>query len=415
MGILSGACLFLVHADSLDMKTKFVGLGSFEAGQVVKGEPMGSDNSTEKIWYQRVYMDLGFNAVVDQRNEFYLVGESMVHYSWTQNKDFLDNDKPQYLFYPDHVEGTHTFGNLDHPYLKIGFGVFPFKYNPDVRNLGEYLYRTGTYPPVMSSQFDFPLARLTGFRLSSQPIDSLHLCAMLTTESRVLPLQDYGVSILGDYTFLNAITVGAGVFWSHLLSVNGNFTTPTVNNQAPIDSANPDTVYYSFQATKLMGRLAIDPKAFFSSHLFGDNDLRLYSEVAILGLKDFPLYYKELWRRIPVMVGFNLPTFRILDVLAVECEWYKWNYPNSYTDYIWNSQVPQPDIVSPNYDPFQNEFKWSFYAKKYVGKNFFFVGQIAYDHMQLESNVFQQGGAYFGDAMHKHGDWAWLLKCAFTI
>ena len=387
-------------------------MGSLESGQVVSGEPGGTDMHLEKVWYQRSYAHLGFLATVGERTNLAVVGEAMVRYAWAQTKDALDNDKPQYLFYPHHVEGSYSFGNIERPFLTIGFGIFPFKYNPDVRNLGEYLFRTGTYPPVMSSQFDFPWARMTGFKLSSAPIDSLHLCAMLTMESEVIPLKDFGVSLLGDYTICKSITIGAGVFLSHYFSVNEDLTTPKNNNMAPIDSTNPDTVYYTYRGTKLMGRIAFDPKSFLPWHCFGTNDLRLYSEVAVIGIKNFPLYYKELYRRIPVMVGFNLPAFRILDVFAVELEWYKWNYPNSYTQYVYNSQIPKPDEVD-GYDSKQNELKWSCYAKKRFGKTFSLIGQIAFDHMRLESNVFVQGQAYFGDAMHKHGDWAWALKTQF--
>jgi hypothetical protein len=291
-------------------KTKLVGMGSIEGGQVVKGESQGSDMTMEKVWYQRVYMHLGFTTIVNERTRISVVGEAMVHYAWTQSKDLLDNLRPQYLFYPHDVEGTYSLGDMERPFLTLGFGVFPFKYNPDVRNLGEYLYRTGTYPPTMSNTFDFPLARLTGFRLMSTPIESLHLCAMLTTESQVLPLQDWGVSALGDYTLARSITIGGGVFFSHLLSVNEHYTTPQTNiNLAPMDSVNKDSIYYTFRGLKLMGRIAFDPKAFIPARIFGDNDLRLYSEVAAIGLKDYPSYYKELWRRVPVMVGFNVPTF----------------------------------------------------------------------------------------------------------
>ena len=34
-------------------------------------------------------------------------------------------------------------------YVELGF--FPYKYNPDARNLGEYLYRSGTYPGVVQT------------------------------------------------------------------------------------------------------------------------------------------------------------------------------------------------------------------------------------------------------------------------
>jgi hypothetical protein len=404
------------HADAtevLGIKTKLVGMGSLEAGQVVKGEPRGGVNSLEKIWYQRAYMHIGFNAVINERTKLSIIGESMVHYSWTESKDITDNLRPIYSFYPHDVEGTYSFGNIERPYLTLGFGIFPFKYNPDVRNLGEYLYRTGTYPPTMSSTFDFPLARLTGFKVSSTPIDSLHLCAMLTSESEVIPLQDWGVSFLADYTILKAFTFGTGIFWSHLISVNEYNTTPKTSTNLDADSA-----YYTFRGTKLMGRIVFDPKAFIPARIFGDNDLRLYSEVAAIGLKDYPPYYKELWRRVPIMVGFNVPAFKVLDVFSVELEWYKWNYPNSYTANIWQNQVPQPDLPynydPQQYDPRQNELKWSFYAKKRLG-NFSLIGQVAFDHTRLECNGFQNGGTYYGDAMHIHGDWAWMLKTQFDF
>ncbi len=411
------ASLSLSHAleNNVGLKTKLVGMGSIEAGQVVQGESQGSDMALQKEWYQRLYMDLGFDGSIGTTFDFCFVGEALVHYSWTQSKDFLADNVLQYLFYPHHMEGSYSLRWNENPVLRIGIGVFPFKYNPDVRNLGEYLYRTGTYPPVISNEFDFPLARLTGLRLSSTPIDSLNINFLFTTESQVLPLGDYGLSLLGEYTIGKAFTIGAGVYFSHLFSVNGNNTTPQKpSNLAPVDSLTNDSIYYSFQGTKVMARIAFDPKVLLPFHVFGKNDLRLYSEAAIIGLKDYPVYYNELWRRIPVMVGFDLPAFRTMDVLSIELEWYKWNWPNSYTNSLFNGQVPEPDVV-PGYNSKQNEFKWSVYAKKHLGKTFSIIGQVAYDHLQLESNAFMQFGSYFGDAMHKHGDWAWVLKTQFEF
>ena len=414
--ITTGLC----PADNADsnsgIQTKLIGMGSIEAGQVVRGESQGGDMTLNRVWYQRTYMHLGFNAKINDRTDFTFVGEAMVHYSWTQTKDFLNDDVLQYLFYPHDVEGIFYFGAKEKPLLRIGVGIFPFKYNPDVRNLGEYLYRTGTYPPVIASEFDFPLARLTGLRLSSTPIDSLNLDVLVTSESQVLPLNDWGVSVLGDYTFAKAFTIGAGVFFSHLLSVYDSCTTPKKppDNLVPLDSTNGDTIYYTFKGTKVMARLGFDPKVFIPLEIFGTNDLRVYSELTVIGIKNYPKYYKELWRRIPVMVGFDFPTFKILDVLALELEWYKWNWPDSYTNGLFNEQIPTPDKVL-GYDPKQNEFKWSVYARKHLNKTFSIIGQVAYDHIRLESNSFINFGAYFGDAMHKHGDWAWILKTQFDF
>lgn len=33
-------------------------------------------------------------------------------------------------------------------------GYFPYKFNPDATNLGEFLFRTGTYPLYLISNFN---------------------------------------------------------------------------------------------------------------------------------------------------------------------------------------------------------------------------------------------------------------------
>lgn len=408
---------FANTTDSSEIKTRLIGMGSMEAGQVVQGENQGSEQQLRHAWYQKNYMRLGFGAAIDERTSVIFEGEGTVQYSWSQNPTYPNDLQPLYRFYPYHMEGSYTLGPLERPFLTIGMGIFPFKYDPDVRNLGEYLFRTGTYPPTMFNQFDYPYARLTGLKLSSTPIDSLNLNALFTSESQVLPFCDWGISVIGDYTFAKAFTIGAGVFFSHLISTNENYTTPKLNdNLAPLDSTKGDSVYYTFRGAKLMGRLSFDPKAFIPLGIFGKNDLRLYSEVALIGIKDYPKYYNELWRRIPIMAGFDFPTFRLLDVLAIELEWYKWNFPNSYTNALFTgNQEPRPDNLVPGFDPKQNELKWSLYAQKRLAQRFSVIGQAAYDHFRLEANTFIQSDAYMGDAMHDHGDWAWFLKCAFDL
>jgi hypothetical protein len=194
-----------------------------------------------------------------------IIGESKVTYSWRIQQEFYDDLVPKYYFYPHHMEGSYSFGDPDRPFLRLGAGIFPYKYNPDVRNLGEYLFRTGTYPGFMISEFDFPLTRMTGFRASVHPLEDLNLDVMLINDPIQLPpLGDWGIAVLGDYTVLKAVTIGGGVFFSHLLSVCEEYTTPRYStNVSYIDSVNNDTTFYSFRGTKVMGRLTFDPKAFF--------------------------------------------------------------------------------------------------------------------------------------------------------
>jgi len=51
--------------------------------------------------------------------------------------------------------------------LSLSAGIFPFKYNPDVRNLGEYLFRGPVSPGFLITAFDFQYATLSGFNLNS--------------------------------------------------------------------------------------------------------------------------------------------------------------------------------------------------------------------------------------------------------
>ena len=159
-----GVFLFtgFLNASPIDsIKTNFVGRGVFEAGQFVKAESKGTSIPLNKTWYERVYLQVGFVSEVNKRTNLYFIGESQTRYSYFQTKDFLDDDRPFVFFYPHWAEISYSFGAIERPWLRMGAGVFPFKYNPDVRNLGEYLFRTGSYPPIMMSTFDFPLARLT--------------------------------------------------------------------------------------------------------------------------------------------------------------------------------------------------------------------------------------------------------------
>jgi hypothetical protein len=422
---------FLNAAPIDSIKTNFVGRGVFEAGQFVKAESKGTSIPLNKTWYERVYLQVGFVSEINKRTNLYFIGESQTRYSYFQTKDFLDDDRPFVFFYPHWAEISYSFGAIERPWLRLGAGVFPFKYNPDVRDLGEYLFRTGSYPPIMMSPFDFPLARLTGFRASSitsplsyllnnsNAIDSLDLIGIMNTESQFIPLQDYSLSFLGDYTLFHSITLGGGACLSHLWSTNEEYTTPQNNFNKVVDTTTGDTISYTFKATKIMGRVSFDPKPLLGLvmpvDIFGKNDLRFYSEAAVLSLKNYPIYYAERWRRIPFMIGFNFPTFKQLDVLSGELEWYKWNYANSYTDYLFQNLVPRPDDLKPDYDYKENILKWSLYAKRRIGNHFSIIGQVAFDHLRLEQNVYSQQAIYNGEAMHKHGDWAWICKIDYYL
>ncbi len=89
-----------------------------------------------------------------------------------------------------------------------------------------------------------------------------------------------------------------------------------------------------------MARASFDIKGIFPMDFLGEEDLKIYGELAILGLKDYPGHYNDFSKRIPMMLGFNLPFFGLLnlflprftklDVLKLELEYQGTDVPKGH-------------------------------------------------------------------------------------
>ena len=86
------------------------------------------------------------------------------------------------------------------------------------------------------------------------------------------------------------------------------------------DSSGYDSVYREatmpFKGVKLMARAQIDFRKLFKleGDFWGANDLRLYGEAAVLGVKSYPANsegrgYTDIRDRVPVMAGLTMPTY----------------------------------------------------------------------------------------------------------
>jgi hypothetical protein len=351
------------------------------------------------------------------------------------------NHRLNSTFTVDRACGTYFLGDVGSPLFAVSFGRFPFKYNADVRNLGEYLFRSGTYPAYLINNFDLPFARLTGFKLSSTLLSMVHQDLLLTFETDVPPYYDASLTYIGSCSLGNFLNVGAGVQLAHLISVDKNQTTPEViqGSSSPTTRnlyiSNGDTGHYTFRGTKLLARLSFNPIAcinsLFSTNLdfFGPEDCKLYAEAAVLGLEKYPSNdsiptgattynggkniwgYDTLKNKVPVVFGFNVPTLKALNVLAVEVEWYGCTYPNNYYNEL--GVGPGQSYPIPDYDPYFNynndNWKWSVYAKKmFAHDNFGVVVQVARDHIRTETIVDE--GADLEQALRSPKHLWWMAK-----
>jgi hypothetical protein len=355
-----------------DLQNRMSMFFALDEGQAVRA--MNSSGGTwvqdNRTWQERMYFHLTNDLTYLERIRLILSMECQLTFSYLQLSSFPSTLAPLFAFYPNDMEISYTFGNLQSPWLQIAAGYFPYKYNPDVKHLGEYLLRSSAYPTFIVSNFEFPMTRELGLHLSgvvgNPAIDQARWDLMLTSETHAWPLQDGTISAVVSNNLFNVLDIGAGVSFQRFFAVDDSLTTPHNRPQSRYFNENGDTSYYTFKATKLMGRATINPLRFvpkfkipvpwvFGTHpFFGDNDLKIYGEAAVLGYQDYVAYVKEdttgqgtgqaprwlrapkvpvnlvgqyydsLPDRIPYMVGINLPTTPLISYGVLPLLLTKW-------------------------------------------------------------------------------------------
>jgi hypothetical protein len=336
---------------------------------------------------------------------------------------------PKFGLGPVQAEYAYHFGNPESPLVDLQLGIFQYKYNPDASNLGEYLLRSGTYPGYLVTggfnMINSASYQLQGAGLTLNLLDkTLKTSLLMPFESQFAPMHSVSPTLVTTFTSIPGLELGAGVALNHFFAAKPSAETPAVRIsgsvpeyqnhpnayvvevqkvKVPVDAANPtgpqrDSVVnvirdttrnYTFQGTKLMGRISLDPKVWFGlGESMSPPDLRVFTEMAVLGVKDHPFYYPAIKNRIPVMFGMNLPTFRLIDLLSVQGEYYNSLWTNNI-DAVFEQQLPIPyhQDYDPKYGPEtqasqadRGKWHWSVLGKKELAKGASVYLQVANDH-----------------------------------
>ena len=466
--------------DKLPAKLNFSGFASLQEGQIVSGGGGEGYHSkpnavTDHVWIQELYTGVNVQALFDNLPIETNIGiELRVGNEYPRYYPDLGKSRRLYFYpYLSRADLRAAFGDEQYPFLSVGLGYFPFKYNKEVRNLGEYLFRSGTYPQYLITEFDFPMNRLVGLHLSGNVNEYLNWNVLATTNIEWTALGDFNLSaIVSGKPSIPFIEVGAGVSFTSLFSVNDDFTSPKVPASSYLDG-NGDTLHYTFAGTKLMGRATLNPQAFFSENrTLSPNDLKLYAEVAVLGVKNYPVSidtftrYDDVAGRIPFMFGFNWPThplmswpavgafifsdaanristktfigsgtglitgfafwlldkkFKIrtgLDILSLEVEYFKNQYPNDMSPIVYDNQpIPLSSLRnmknSSNMNYHKDDWKVSLYGKKTIKDHFHITFQFARDHMRWYKMDF--GEMDWRETLRSPEDWAWTIKLGYSL
>jgi len=392
-------------AGESDVQVTPSGFAYYQVGQIVRQSP--KDVGLKKPFDQHFNGRLTLDALIKDRLRIIVGGEAELGLN-------VNDEKKKISFIFKEAQGCYSFGDPANSFLQITAGYFPFKYNPESRNMGEYLYRTGTYPGFVITDFDNAKARLMGFKLSSNLFNGLQLHALFTSEYNVNPFFDYSLSFLASYKLpLPVFEVGAGVIFERLIPIVKDRTTVPTNyildkeNNFVIEDG--DTLRYTMKGTKLMARLTLDPKQLLPfKDIFGPDDAKVYGEFAILGTRNYGTYYDDIGERIPFMIGFNIPCFKIMDVVSFEWEYYP-------SDTLYKLDIPTSGNPYPNQMPVdikKSDRKWSFYAKKTLTKGFSLIGLVGRDHYRSVD----AGGNYDPiERMNAKGDWHYKFRIMFSF
>lgn len=341
-------------------------------------------------------------------------------------------------FYIREGQGVYSFIKNESMSLDMAFGYMPYKYNDEVRNLGEFLFRSGTYPLFLLGSFDRPFARLTGLRTSLDFGDDnlrFKFDVLGLMEREIRPINDLSLAVIAKVKAMKMVELGAGIDFARCVPMDIRMDEPETDKNRYLvynkDSTRIDTGYYSFRGTKMMAHATIDPfgmvrnQESLLNEIVGKNGGKIYGEYAIIGLKNYPsdlgnnpIGYKKIGERSPWMVGVNLPFWKILDVCAFELERFPSPNPDNYYATVINGlPVPNARNNGQQYDSstYQPRWNWSLYMRKQMVKNFSVVCQMGRDHQRWEMHPSQAIFYDFEAAMVKPDEWGWHVMGVFTF
>jgi hypothetical protein len=345
-----------------------------------------------------------------------------------------------------HVEITLPSGDSTDHLLMLRAGIFNYKYNPDAKNLGEYLYRTWTYPTIITTGglniMDNAFAQLSGIDLNTVT-HGITNDLILSIQSDHAPIYGLSLTDIVSYKLGGLLDVGAGFMLDNFYGPDKSSITPKESEGSqyytlstgekmaakeyedrlkaqllPVGASIVDTNYYTYAGQKAMLRASID-----IGNLLGVDELlkspfRVYGEMAILGLKNYPTYYTKIKDRTVMMGGLDIPTFGVLDNAAVEVEYCSNPFPNS-TQGPYGDGPAIPHLDDAN-DKFPNNvrkfsrdnFKWTVYAKRKIVDGLFLHAQVANDHLRM-LDVYSTPD--FNDFLINPTHWYWVFKLEYFI
>ncbi len=479
LGILAFSVSWTFGDDS-DVEYSKTKLDAFiDAGQIKSGTLDGDEKIKDWQVLQRTKISLTQSATINDNLKLTGAVGGLFFYSLPVT-EAPHTRITKFTPVVEEASGIYSIGDPEEPFAKLRFGLFYMKYNGDSKNLGEYLYRSSTYPQIVRTGGWYFLGSGyvgQGVHLNLNFLEnSVFTDFTIFMERDLEPTYDLTPTFLAGYRLGSMLQIQAGISFNHLIPAVPSKTTPesreaayftgmdtltvldstgsraevvldgngnpievnqarliysTIDLNAEGDAQNIKDAqlgYYSFKGIKMMARASFAPFGNGESDLFAANDLKIYAEMGLLGWKNYPVFYENRMKRMPIMLGINIPTFRFLDVLSFEFEYWDHEFPNDEFK-LWDQTLPIPGgigsvssrqafVQNPTaYIDTKDNIKWSIFAEKTLSTGLALNIQVANDHLRvMDFNnkmtyqpVTRNGGDFFG------GDWWYLIRLKFAI
>ncbi|MBW8890170.1 MAG: hypothetical protein JF616_20645 [Fibrobacteres bacterium] len=489
LALLTGAvCLAAAAAEPDLIERKPLAIGTkMETGQIVQGEPDINAVDPSKFYLSQIGVNLTQEVTVNHRLEMKVGVGGVFFYSFPNIRGDAGSQGTKFGPGVSQAQVNYKFGDPDAPYANLRVGYFPYKYDPDAKNLGEYLFRSMAYPTFVFtggwSITDNALAKIQGAQFTvSQFGGMLKHDFLLSSERDFRPQGDFTPAYVGTLS-AGAFQFGAGVSLYHFLPIEKKRTesremgletilrfpdfpqftatpdseakwaypgAPVTHARGPVSmtandlqnlvfearkgpvfsqdslrnlaiadsvekSLHADTVTLTVQGVKLMARGSFDIQKIAPMPFLGENAFKVYAEAALLGVQNQTGFFEKRWERMPVMFGIDLPTFRWLDVLSWEMEYFPSSLPDNFDRMFDYNYVAYPDYSLLFHSSSKNrrdDWKWTLYADKRIATGLSLVGQVANDHFRTVNRQILFTGQ---SLMRTPSDWYYVVTLNFGI
>jgi hypothetical protein len=401
LSVLFVAGMFGVAQAELERHPIAVGT-NIDFGQIIKG---GHEAPPDSIADGQIITRTGvYLTQSGTYNERLTLAVSVGGLFWYPLPERIDFETRIIRFGPGvgQAQASYVFGqDPEDPFAKLQMGLFPLKYNPDAKNLGEYLFRSGTYPGLLYtggwSYMNSAAYMAQGLRFTWNMLDGMLVHDFsLTMERDMEPTHDLSPAYMLTFSPTSFFDLGLGAIWAHGIPVKpDSILAPKSNKNAYVKATGLPLAYndtsgemgrkhysstdsrvkadgdsclvwgtscydaafvsvtgngipgelidhYTFRGIKAMTRFSLDfGEMFGMTETMGENTFKLYGELALLGWKNQPFFYDKKPERMPVMFGLNIPTFKLLDMLCLEVEYRKSRFPNT-TYFVFEQMYPLP-------------------------------------------------------------------------